>query len=382
MREVRSLEFPIHASIDTQADSTARKRKDAELCSSEARLRYVLAVIREGVWDCDMAAGKVSHSRRWCEMLGLDDLRLEQPLQAFFDLIHPDDRAEVHQQFAAMHAQSEEFFGEYRLRHTDGSYIRVADHGLVVAREPNKRPSRIVGAITDITAHRKDQEEAIRSKEQLRALAGWLRAMREEDRTRIAREIHDELGQMLTGLMLDLAWLGKRIAKVEDTQLQFEMSNKLVDIKALTGTMIHTVREIVSDMRPQALDNLGLGPAINFEADRFQQRTGIACITDVPLDTMDLPPEVATGLFRIVQEALTNVARHAQATYVNIRLTRQEEGIVLTVRDNGRGITQDEIDDVRSLGLFGMRERAIQMSASFTVDGQPGRGTTVTVRLP
>lgn len=250
------------------------------------------------------------------------------------------------------------------------------------ARRLGGRGHGVVITQTDITERREAQKQLESSQSQLRALAARLQAVREEERTRVAGAVHDDLGQMLTGLMLDLEWFGKRVARVGDTQLQREMADKITEIKALARSMIHTVREIASDMRPQALDHLGLGSAIRFEVERFAARSGIACEVDVRADTSTLPPETATGLFRIFQEALTNVARHARAGRICVRLAPREGGLILVVQDDGRGMTREDMAAIHSLGLLGMRERAEQLAAALVIDSRPGCGTTVTVTLP
>lgn len=247
--------------------------------------------------------------------------------------------------------------------------LEACGHGVVITQ-------------TDITERREAQKQLENSQSQLRALAARLQAVREEERTRVAGAVHDDLGQMLTGLMLDLEWFGKRVARVGDAQLQREMADKITEIKVLARSMILTVREIASDMRPQALDNLGLGSAIRFEVDRFAKRSGIPCEVDVQADTSALPPETTTGLFRIFQEALTNVARHAQASRICVRLAPREGGLILVVQDDGQGIASDKMADIHSLGLLGMRERAAQLAAALVIDSRPGCGTTVTVTLP
>lgn len=235
----------------------------------------------------------------------------------------------------------------------------------------------------DVITERKQAEVALhQSKAQLHALAARLQAVREDERTRIAREVHDELGQLLTGLTMDMVWLQKRLPQVGDPDLRQAMGDKLAGVGQMTDTMIRTVQEIASDLRPSILDNLGLASALRFEAGRFQQRTGLACTVDLPAEAPKLETERSTEVFRIFQEILTNVARHARAGQVSIRLAETAAGSILEVRDDGRGITPEQEADPRSLGLLGMRERAARIGGEIDVHGEPGRGTTVTVRVP
>lgn len=232
-------------------------------------------------------------------------------------------------------------------------------------------------------AEQQRAEAALRQSEAaLHALAGRLQRIREEERTRIAREVHDVLGQLLTGLTMDMAWLQKRLPKIADATLQRTMTDKLGEIGELTDSMIQTVQEISSELRPSILDNLGLGPAIQFEAGRFQKRAGIACEVSLPEAASTLEPERATGVFRIFQEILTNVARHAQARRVSIRLAEDAGDLVLEVRDNGKGIPPEQLTGAKSLGVLGMRERAAQLGGRIEFAGEPGKGTTVLLTVP
>ena len=224
--------------------------------------------------------------------------------------------------------------------------------------------------------NQKAQERLRRSHDQLRALTGHLRFVREEERTRIAREVHDELGQALTGLKLDLSWLlGKAAGKRA-------LQRKIKAMSAHVDETIHTVRRIATELRPGVLDNLGLAAAIEWQAAEFQERTGIVCEVKIEVNETILDMEFNTMCFRIFQEALTNIVRHAKATHVDVRLTQVEHELVLTVRDNGRGISEADVVHARSIGLIGMRERVAQVGGQVFFFGLPDRGTTVTMRVP
>lgn len=214
-----------------------------------------------------------------------------------------------------------------------------------------------------------------RSEAQLHALAARLEAVREEERTRLAREVHDVLGQLLTALTMDMAWLRRRLSKVADAEPRAALTDKLHDMGQLTEGMIRSVQEITSDLRPTVLDNLGLDAAIRFEAERFQRRTEIRCVLDLHSPLPSLTTEQSTAMFRILQETLTNVARHAEASRVEIRLRADAASVRLEVADDGRGITPAELNDSRSLGLASMRERAAQLGGRLDIAGGPGEGT-------
>ncbi|MDB6115763.1 MAG: Histidine kinase, gyrase and HSP90-like ATPase [Lacunisphaera sp.] len=227
-------------------------------------------------------------------------------------------------------------------------------------------------------ADRKRAEERLReSHEQLRALSVYLQYVREEERTRIAREVHDELGQALTRLKMDIVWIAGRLPRS-----QRPLHDKALDMSGQIDATIQSVRRISTELRPGILDDLGLVAALEWQGNEFQNRSGIEChVTSTLQDTM-LDADLNTAFFRIFQETLTNIMRHANATRVDIHSTEQDGQLVLTVHDNGRGITPGEISDRRSIGLLGMEERAALLGGHIQIQGEPGHGTLVTVRIP
>lgn len=238
----------------------------------------------------------------------------------------------------------------------------------------------ITGAVViflDVTQRKRAEQQLTFSHDQLRKLTARLESVREEERILIAREIHDELGQALTGVKLELSLLHDQVSETDPTQL-----NRLESISTLVDSTIQSVRRIATELRPVVLDQLGLIPAIEWQAHEFQSRTGIRCTLDIYMRSVTLSHAGSTAMFRIFQEILTNVARHAQASTVNITLQEQAGSLVLEVRDNGRGVTDAELSDPQSLGLVGMRERALLMGGTALFVGNPGTGTTVEVRIP
>jgi PAS domain S-box-containing protein len=215
------------------------------------------------------------------------------------------------------------------------------------------------------------------SRAQLLLLAQHEQTRREEDRARMAREIHDELGQALTGLKMDLAWLQKHTRPKQKDLLQ-----KFGDMSDLVDTTIQDVRRIATELRPGMLDDLGLVPAMEWQLQEFQKRSGIRCRFTSDLEEVALDAEETTVLFRILQETLTNVARHASATRVEVSLDEEQDYVRLRVRDDGRGITAGEVEGSRSFGLLGMRERVLLRSGDFSIQGTPDQGTTVVIKLP
>jgi signal transduction histidine kinase len=221
-------------------------------------------------------------------------------------------------------------------------------------------------------------EERLRaSEERLRSLASHLQTVREEERTMIARDIHDDLGQALTALKLDINGLVRAVDNEDFDGLQDRS-------KALSNAIdkiINSVRRISSGLRPEVLDEIGVSAAIEWQAREFQRRTGIRCNVSISSGFTDPDMERSTALFRIFQELLTNVARHAKAARVNVKLEETPD-ICLVVEDNGRGILESEFKNTRALGFVGMRERVLQFGGSIEVSGAPGKGTKVRVAIP
>ncbi len=247
-------------------------------------------------------------------------------------------------------------------------------------QERMKADDALKSAHADLEQKVKDRTADLEeSREQLRALADYQQFVREEERARIAREIHDELGQSLTGLKMDMAWLAKQLPQTKGSAPLHDKAAAMIN--AITHT-IEEVRQISSDLRPGVLDQLGLVAAIEWQAQDFHKRFGIACRfrpsgTDIVVDQ-----ERSTALFRMLQEALTNVARHADATQVSIMLEEQDGIIKMDITDNGRGFAEDPQTKGRALGLLGMKERALALGGSVRFEGMPGKGTTVKIVLP
>ncbi len=255
------------------------------------------------------------------------------------------------------HVPPDEFLGTNRA-------AREAERLLTTIRERAEIESTL----------RQQRNELRRSRDQLRALTARLQSVREEERTRVAREIHDELGQELTAIKIELSTLSQDVPA--------DKKEKSVSTLKLVDETIQSVRRISAELRPAVLDALGLVAAVEWAAKEFEARTRTKCQLDLPQHDDVIDQERATALFRILQETLTNVARHANATEVNIRLARENGDLSLEVRDNGKGVNDEQLSAASSLGVLGMRERVLMLGGELTITGAPGKGTTVRVRIP
>lgn len=235
------------------------------------------------------------------------------------------------------------------------------------------------GISREITDRKRTEQELTDSRAQLRELSAYLQTVREEERTRIARELHDELGQTLTAIQLGLGALDSAVHAGSDAAA---LSGGLAGLLALADNASRAVQRLATDLRPPILDGLGLAAALEWQTEAFAERTGIACELVLPPPGAQLGGEVETAVFRIVQEALTNVARHAQATRIEVTLHLDEGRLVLRIVDNGKGMLLSELAQRRRLGIVGMRERAYMLGGEFRIQSSPGHGTQIEVSLP
>jgi PAS domain S-box-containing protein len=343
---------------------------------AEDRIRVIIDTIPTMAWSVRPDGVVDFLNQRWLDYTGLS---LEEYVQEPTGPIHPDDIPRVIEKWLVSMAAGEPSEDELRLRGADGEYrwflIRTVplfdEQGQIV---------KWYGTSTDIEDRKRAEEEVRTTSEQLRALSARLRSAREEEDIRIAREIHDELGAALTSLRWELEGLKKTIC--EPGRATTDLQEKLDAMLDMTDGMVNMVRRIASDLRPVVLDVLGLKEAIEWQAQQFKDRTGLAVHCETSPADFALNPEQSTAVFRIFQEALTNIRRHAGATRVDVTMLMDSRSFVLRVSDDGRGITEDEKSGQLSIGLLGMRERAHVIGGEIEVAGVGGEGTTVTVLLP
>ena len=374
-------QFPIELTIapvrqgDTQLfgafvrDITDRK-------AAEDHLRFqstILAHVRDCVVVVDLS-GRVQFWNAGAEeVFGYS---AEEMVGRSAAILYPDgnaDRVPVDMQRIQ---DGEDLSREWQRRRKDGSLIWIHTKR-VVLRDPRGQAIGVLAVAKDIT-ERKQADEALRAThERLREFAGRMRSVREQERALMARQIHDELGQVLTALGMDVAWLEARLP-AQDRPLVEKCRSRAAIIEGTIGR----VRTLATELRPAVLDDLGLLAAIEWETQQFARRTGIACTLELPATLPPLDADRSTDLFRILQEALTNVVRHAAAQHVDVQVRETSAELVLGVSDDGRGIATAEAMNPRSLGLLGMRERALLWNGTVDVRARPQGGTSVIVQLP
>jgi two-component system, NarL family, sensor histidine kinase UhpB len=290
--------------------------------------------------------------------------------------IHPADRRPIERRLREVIERETGFGLEFRVIRPNGEERFVRARGEIL-RDAGGKSRAMLGTLLDFTAHRRNEIALEKSRETLRELAAHLQTVREEQRAEIAREIHDEMGQGLTAMKIDLVRLRSRL-RGQGAPVSELVGSLLVSL----DTTIAAVQRIMAELRPAVLDDLGLVPAIEWLSRQFTERTGIGCRLDLPETQLALAHDARTALFRILQESLTNVARHAGATQVRVTLDREGQSIRLLVEDDGKGIRTVDLESGRSFGLLGMRERAAVFGGTLTIHGEAGVGTRVCVAIP
>lgn len=358
-------------------DITERKRAEEQLKRSEASLAEAQRLSHVGSWVFTLSPREIIFwSREHYQIFGFDPDKGLVPIQTVMDRIHPEDRPMVDQAIECAIRDQRDFDQNYRIVLPDGTMKYCHSIGHPVLNHSGD-VVEFTGTIMDVTQSKRSEEKLQRSFDQLRALTAQLQSVREEERKTVAREIHDELGQALTAIKLDVAALVRELPGNQGRAVQRSQS-----ILKLLDETIQLVQRISTDLRPGILDDLGLAAAVEWAAEEFEARTGTKCRISIPDEDITSDPDGATALFRIFQETLTNVARHAKATEVDIRLAKENDNLVLEVHDNGLGAREEQLSAAKSLGILGMRERALKLGGEFTILGISGGGTTVRVRIP
>jgi len=360
----------------TFQDVTERREAEAAVREAAARYRQLFDANPYPMWIYDPATlrflavndaalGHYGYQRD--EFLGmtLNDLSAPQTLPPLAEVKraetdpHPDD------------------LWRHRLR--DGRLIDMEIVAQTIDFEG--RPARVVLA-HDVTERRRVAQDTLDSRAALRALVQRLQSAQEDERARISRHVHDELGQLLSGLKLELRWVEKRLSGSDLPAALHGLLDRTVAASELADQAIAAVQQLAGELRPGSLDHLGLAGALAQRALQFERASGVVCTLDVREPLPPIAQTVSNDLFYICQEALTNVARHAQATQVCIHLRSAGSGVRLEIQDNGLGIDPAVVTAWRSLGLLGMRERALSCGGSLRIEAASPRGTVVVAEVP
>jgi PAS domain S-box-containing protein len=364
--------------VATFVDITERKRIEEALRETEAQLRLVTDTTAAALVRCSRDQRYLFANRAYAEMLGLEPEDIVG--KAIPEVLGVTGYAAIQPHIeTVLKGRPVEFEVEMPYPVAGVRRLRVF---YVPQRNETGDVMGWVASMSDISDWKRAEAELQASREQLRTLAARLQEVREEERARLAREIHDVLAQELTRIKMDIAWLNRRLAQPVDAAQQPLLLEKLAAMTELADTAIGSVQRIATELRPFVLDSFGLCAAIEWQVKDFGVRSGIRCAAHVPARDFPLGRERSTALFRILQESLTNVARHAAATYLDVDLFGDAETVTLKVRDNGRGIETGQLNNPRAMGLLGMRERAALLGGNCQISRDAAGGTLVEARLP
>jgi len=385
-------EFPVEASISQatvagkklftvilrdvtarQRDTIARKHAEDALHDSAERYQRLVELVPDAIWV--ERENRIAFVNRACiSLLGAESD--EQVLKRSpLDFIHPDFHASAAERRKRLaNAPAANPLMEKKIVRVDG---RVIDVEIAEASFHDEGSVPILAVLRDVTERKRAEREVHESRQQLRELSASLQAVREEEKARIARELHDELGQALTGLKMDLAQI---VGMLEPEQV--DIVKRADAMRSLIESTVASVRRLATELRPLMLDDLGLIATMGWLANDFAKRTGIAVDVRLPEPDFEADPDLCTTLFRVLQEALTNVARHAHASNVTVSLTEEDGVVRLEVHDDGKGIDPAPHGRRKSFGLLGMRERAGMLGGHVTINSNPGAGTSVLLAIP
>lgn len=371
----------IVGTIGIAMDITDRKRNEEALRTSTERLQLALKTSEMGVWEWDVATDRIYWSDECFRIFGL--LSFEGTLQAFRRLVHPDYREALCEAMECARAARTPVTLEFQFVRSDGA-VRWASTLGNATYDQAGQVTRITGTVQDVTARKAADTELHEAYDRLRDVTLRLTQAEELERGRISRELHDEFGQALTALQFDLFSIRKRLESGSIPRHDPAVLERVSNMITLTERTMAAIHYMTTVLRPAMLDQLGLFPALQASIEEFSLRTGINCefTTGPDRTTVPVDSHIATATYRIVQELLTNVIRHANASHVNIVLDIQDDRLELEFQDNGIGVTPDQAHATTSYGILGMQERAALLGGSFAITGTQGVGTRAVLTLP
>jgi PAS domain S-box-containing protein len=372
--------------IVNSRDITYRIKFRKQLEEKSRQLEEAQHIARVGSWEWNLNPAdkkELYWSNEMCRIFGVDPEEFDHSFSSFAERIHPDDLEWVTEVIDKAIENRSPFSFEHRIIRTNGSERTLFCRGEVIT-DPERRVTKLIGIGQDITEQKEAEKRLRQYSDKLRKLSARVEKTREEERMRIAREIHDELGQMLTVLKMEFSiMMDKIIQNKISVADRGNLVNEKEHIKNRLDTIIKSVQRIATELRPEVLDDLGLAEAIEWQAQEFESRTGIKVHMESEVEEVpELEEGRSTAAFRIFQETLTNIARHAQADEVHVTLTLENDVLLLNVQDNGIGMSSEVVAASSSLGITGMKERAQLLGGNLRIRGKPGEGTLIVLEMP
>ena len=352
-----------------------------DVIKNEALLKETESLAHIGSWQSDLLNGITKWSEETYRILGYQSGEIIPSFENLVKSVHPEDKDYVKKISAdiLIGLKSRKF--NFRIIGKDGAIKHIRSE-LLIERNEEGFPIKITGFNQDVTETSLAVEELKSSREQLRALAAYLQNVREEERTAIAREIHDELGQVLTSLKMNLTLMDKTISSNETISNKKELSDEISSMKMIIDNSIKRIKKIITELRSEVLDNLGLIPAIEWQIEEFNKKSGIDVGFNNLWGEVALNKDISIAVYRILQEALTNVARHSKASKVNVKIEKKGDHFKIEIEDNGVGLKSEPSKESKSFGVLGMRERAIILGGDFTIENVDPSGAKVVVNIP
>lgn len=359
-----------------------RQRQNQEnkeaLQISEERWHFAIEGSGDGLWDWNPQTNEVFYSNSWKEMLGYHKNELANETEVWRNLLHPDDKERVLNELQKLlKGEVELYVVEQRLLCKDGTYKWILGRGKTISRDEAGRPLRCIGMHTDIHKNKMIEESLRLSQVQLKKYALHLHSVREEERLLLAREIHDELGQTLIALKIDIGMFRQKVLKELGENINEEFLRNFDQLLEMVDVTLNTTRKIMTDLRPEVLNILGIVDAAKLLVRNFGERFQIDFKFSSNTDDPGLNEEQSLALYRILQEALNNIARHSEAKFAGIVLERQDSDIFVDIFDNGKGFNPENIARKDSYGLIGIRERISLLEGTLDISSAEGKGTNI-----
>jgi len=372
---LQRLPAAVRNAVEKHRLSKERQKFIEDVIANEALMKDAEHLAHFGSWQYVIDTRSMSFSEEMYAILGYDPGEMIPDQTSFLEKVYPADKDLLRNMIKDVFSGKQKKY-DLIFRIVDkNKEIKYLRSEVLIFKNEQGSITKITGFCQDITDIKKKEEELVNTSNTLRELASHLQHIREEERASIAREIHDALGQQITALKIDISWLLKR-TDISDPAVK----NKADQIMEMLASTINMVRKISTQLRPAILDDLGLKEALRWQGGEFEKRTGIK----VSFSSSEILPDtknIAIALFRIYQESLTNVARHAEATVIDTRLEYNNNILSLIVHDNGKGFDPQTIKSKKTLGLIGMKERTLMIGGEYNVSSTPGSGTTVTVTV-
>lgn len=370
--KLNSEEFVIGLGLDISSRIAAEQKAN----EFNERFELVTQATNDIIYDWNILIEQIWWNQNFYSQMEIEPTTERINISSWVNSIVTEDSERTLNSLNTAIAQKEAYWAEeYRMSTTSGKEVYVLDRGFLQYNTKGEA-IRMIGAILDISEIKKAEIELLKSQDSLRKLAEHLQSVREEERAEVAREIHDELGQQLTALKIDVHWLSKKV-----NQQDVNIKNHTQEVLFNIDNTIKIVRKIAYELRPGILDDLGLVAALEWLTIDFKKRSGIHTVFFCNTEVLNINRKVATVLFRIFQESLTNVMRHANATQVDAKLMLENNAITLTIHDNGKGFNTKKVYEKNTLGLLGMKERVLALNGNFLIESGINEGTTISVKI-